>query len=145
MKTEKIIVSFVIVVVCFGSFYTPVHADTWLKGQSAQTKSDILVWKSSHLEDVVAWTNLEKQLGLGQDAEEITLSKALTTVQKYLIRLVWLAAVAMFIYAGFNLFMAKGDDKEYGKAWKALTYAAVGLAIIPLSYVVVKIVLGFNI
>lgn len=89
--------------------------------------------------------NLEKQLGLGQDADQVTLGKALTTVQKYLIRLVWLVAVAMFIYAGFNLFMAKGDDKEYGKAWKALTYAAVGLAIIPLSYVVVKIVLGFNI
>lgn len=142
---EKIIISFIIVVACFGSFYSSVHADTWLKGQSEQTKDDILVWQSSHLEDKVWWVNLEKQLGLGQDADEVSLGKALTTIQKYLIRLVWLVAIAVFIFAGFNLFMAKGDDKEYGKAWKALTYAAIGLAVIPLSYVVVKIVLGFNI
>lgn len=40
---EKIIVSFVIIVAYFGIFYSPVYADTWLKGQSAQTKDDILV------------------------------------------------------------------------------------------------------
>ena len=51
----------------------------------------------------------------------------------------------MFIYLGFRLFTARGNEEEFKKAWIALAYAAVGLAVVPLSYIAVKIVLGFTI
>jgi heme O synthase-like polyprenyltransferase len=65
----------------------------------------------------------------------------LGTIQNYLFTLVVIVAIGMFIYTGFNLFSARGDEKAYSQAWKAFAYTIVGLAIIPLSYVLVKVVL----
>ena len=55
--------------------------------------------------------------------------------------LVGIVAIAMFIYTGFKLFTARGDEKEYSQAWKAFAYTVVGLVVIPLAFVLVKIVL----
>lgn len=55
-----------------------------------------------------------------------------------------ITAVGVFIYLGFRLFTARGNEEDFKKAWTALAYAVVGLAIVPLSYVAVKIVLGFT-
>jgi hypothetical protein len=57
---------------------------------------------------------------------------------------VGIVSIGMFIYTGFRLFMARGDEKEYSQAWKAFAYTVVGLAAIPLSFVLVKIALGFT-
>jgi hypothetical protein len=50
----------------------------------------------------------------------------------------------MLIYTGFKLFSASGDEGEFKKAWIALLYVVIGLAIAPLAYVVVRIVSGVS-
>ena len=42
------------------------------------------------------------------------------------------------------LFTAHGKEEDFKKAWTALIYAVVGLAVMPLAYIVVKIVTGFT-
>ncbi len=64
--------------------------------------------------------------------------------QNYIIGLLALIAVGVFLYTGFRLLMADGKEEEHKKAWLSLIYVGVGLAIVPLAYVAVRIVLGFN-
>ena len=95
--------------------------------------------------DIISTSVDETKVNLGQKAGDITVKGSfLGTIQTYLFGLIWTVAIAMFIYTGFKLFTSAGDEKEYGKAWKAFGFAVVGLTVIPLSYVLVKIVLGFN-
>lgn len=68
----------------------------------------------------------------------------LTTAERYISGLLAIVAVGVFIYLGFKLFTAHGNEEEFKKAWTALSYAVVGLAVVPLSYVVIKVVLGFT-
>ena len=68
----------------------------------------------------------------------------LRTIQMYIIGLLGITSVSVFLFIGYSLFTAQGKEEEFKKAWKALTYAAVGLAVIPLSYIVVKIVTGLT-
>lgn len=68
----------------------------------------------------------------------------LKNIQKYMMGLVGILSVGVFIYIGYSLFTAQGNEEEFKKAWKALIYAAIGLAVMPLAYVAVKIVTGFT-
>lgn len=67
------------------------------------------------------------------------------TVQSYLFGLVGILTVGVCLWIAWTLIDAEGKPDAQKKAWKALTYVAVGLAVIPLSYVVVRIVTGLNI
>ena len=66
------------------------------------------------------------------------------TIQTYMIGLLGIISVSVFIFIGYSLFTAQGKEEDFKNAWKALTYAVVGLAVIPLSYIVVKIFTGFT-
>jgi len=68
----------------------------------------------------------------------------LAKIQEILFTVITVVVIGMLVYAGFRLFSAKGNAEEYKKAWTALIYIAVGLAILPLAYVVVKIISGFQ-
>lgn len=68
----------------------------------------------------------------------------LRNIQVYIIGLLGIVSVSVFLYIGYTLFTADGKEEEFKKAWKALTYAVIGLAVIPLAYIVVKIVTGFT-
>lgn len=57
-----------------------------------------------------------------------------------MIGLLGIITVSVFLYIGYELFTAKGDPETFKKAWIALVYAGVGLAVMPLAYIVVKIV-----
>lgn len=65
-------------------------------------------------------------------------------IQVYIIGLLGIVSVGVFLYIGYMLFTADGKEDEFKKAWKALTYAVIGLAVIPLAYIAVKIVTGFT-
>lgn len=65
-------------------------------------------------------------------------------IQTYMIGLLGIVTVSVFLYVGYTLFTAQGKEEDFKKSWKALTYAVVGLAVMPLSYIVVKIVTGFT-
>lgn len=66
------------------------------------------------------------------------------TIQTYMIGLLGIISVSVFVFIGYSLFTAQGKEEDFKNAWKALTYAVVGLAVIPLSYIVVKIFTGFS-
>ncbi|MDD2487317.1 MAG: hypothetical protein PHS92_03035 [Candidatus Gracilibacteria bacterium] len=84
-------------------------------------------------------------LSLGVNKNNVNFSdNFIKVIEKYIFGLVGVIAVSVFIYIAYMLFTAEGKEDEMKKAVKALTYAIVGLAIIPLSYVVIKIVTGFN-
>lgn len=68
----------------------------------------------------------------------------LRTAEDFMLGLLVLVAVSVFIYIGYTLVTAQGDEKKFKDAWKSLAYAVIGLAIVPLSYVVIKIVTGFS-
>lgn len=68
----------------------------------------------------------------------------LKTIQVYLLAAYAVIAIGSFIFIGFRLFTAKGDEGEFKKAWVALTYTIAGLVIAPLAYVVVRIISGFS-
>lgn len=63
----------------------------------------------------------------------------------YLIGILAIIAVGMFIYTGYRLLMADGQEEEHKKAWVSFLYIAIGLAVVPMSYAAVRIVLGLNI
>ena len=68
----------------------------------------------------------------------------LKNIQAYFMGLIGIVSVSVFLYIGFMLFTAKGNEEEFKKAWKALVYAVIGLAVMPLAYIMVKIVTGFT-
>lgn len=61
-----------------------------------------------------------------------------------MIGLLGIISVTVFIIIGYNLFTAHGKEEDFKNAWKALIYAVVGLAVMPLAYILVKIVTGFT-
>lgn len=52
-------------------------------------------------------------------------------------------AVVICMYGGFLMITAAGDEKKYQKGITVLKYAAIGLAIIALSWIIVSIVFWF--
>jgi len=49
-----------------------------------------------------------------------------------------LIALVVLLYGGFNMVTAAGDEAKYKKGFKILQQAAVGLAIIGLSWIIVS-------
>ena len=54
--------------------------------------------------------------------------------------------LVMLLYGGFSWITAGGNPENLGKAQKTMTFAIIGLAIVILSFVVVKLITNiFNI
>lgn len=73
------------------------------------------------------------------------LGNFLTSAQNVLFAVMAIVTVAVFVFLGFKLVSARGNEEEFKKAWVSLSYAVVGLALIPASYAIIRIVTGFNI
>jgi hypothetical protein len=69
----------------------------------------------------------------------------LSTAQNLMFSVMAIVTVGVFVFLGVKLVMARGNEEEFKKAWVALSYAVVGLALIPAAYAIVRIVTGFNI
>jgi len=70
----------------------------------------------------------------------------LTTVQKtikWILGILATVAVAICLYAWFLMMTSAGDEKKYEKGMTVLKYAAIGLAIIGLSWIIVSAVFWF--
>ena len=52
-------------------------------------------------------------------------------------------AVAVAIYAWFLMITASGDEKKYQKGISVLKYAAIGIAVVGLSWIIVSLVFRF--
>lgn len=84
----------------------------------------------------------------GTDAEATTITVAKTTslganitsLINYFLGFLGLIAVAMLIYGGVLMVTSGGNEEGVGKAKKIITYAAIGIVIIMLSYSIVTFV-----
>lgn len=63
-------------------------------------------------------------------------------VLNYILGFLGLTAVAFIVYAGFLMVTSGGDDEALGKGKKIITYAAIGIVIILLSYGIVNVIVG---
>ena len=78
--------------------------------------------------------------------QTLTWSALLDTIKNAINWLLWiLATIALVIclYGWFKMMTAAGDEKKYGDWLKVLKYAAIGLAIIWLSWMIVSIIFWF--
>ena len=93
---------------------------------------------SVDLHSVMQVTQVEGAGGETTDLQNNIFKK----IQDLLFAISTVVVIGMLIYSGFRLFSAQGDPAEYKKAWTSVIYIAVGLAVLPLAYVLVKIVTG---
>ena len=77
---------------------------------------------------------------------EQTWSQIMTTIKSTIQWILWfLATIAVVIclYGGFLMMTAAGDEKKYQKGLTVLKYAAIGLAVIALSWIIVSAIFWF--
>jgi hypothetical protein len=78
--------------------------------------------------------------------QDLTWSSLLDTIKNAVNWVLWiLATVALVVclYWGFCMVTAAGDEKKYSKWLSVLKYAAIGLAIIGLSWMIVSVIFWF--
>lgn len=108
------------------------------------SKSEIMVEKNNDSLFNI-WPEDNVDLSLWVDASDADIKdNFIKTIQRYILWIVALVAVSVFLYIWFELFTAEWNPDKFKKALKALVYAAVWLAVIPLAYVVVKIATWFS-
>lgn len=131
-------------------WYSQSYADLWSNmGNSIKNqfewkwlKTDMLVWEQDN--NLISGQN-NVNLGLWVDKNNVSFSKNfIQVVERYIFWLLWVVSVSVFIYIAYMLFTAEWKEDQFKKAIKALTYAIVWLAVIPLSFIVIKIVTWFN-
>jgi len=69
-----------------------------------------------------------------------TLGDNITQILNYFLGMLGLVAVAMLIYAGVLMVTAQGNDDQISKAKGIITYAAIGIVVIVLSFTIVQFV-----
>lgn len=105
-------------------------------------QSDLMIWQWTTLFKI--WPNDKVNLDLGVDKEDVSLKHFLSAWQRYILGIVWLVALWMFLYIWFELATAEWKQDQFTKWMKALIYLVVWLAVIPLSYVIVKVATWFS-
>lgn len=65
----------------------------------------------------------------------------LAFIEAFLLKVVLpIVIIGSFLYVAYKLFLAEGNEEENKKAWKAVTYATVGVISIMVAYAVIAIV-----
>jgi hypothetical protein len=102
------------------------------------------VWASDDLrESLLLDSSVSAASG---DVRDVTLRENFLSVGlDYIVSILAVLAVGMFVFTGYRLLMADGKEEEHKQAWISFLYIGIGLAVVPMSYAVVKIVLGLNI
>ena len=99
------------------------------------------------LENSSATTDWEKPGGTDMiTGKAQTESKLLDTVKStinWILGLLATIALVICLYAGFLMVTSAGDEKKYQKGFTILKYAAIGLVIIGLSWLIVSVIFWF--
>jgi hypothetical protein len=77
---------------------------------------------------------------LGTESAGPNLISVIKTFLNWVLGLLSLIALVVLLYGGFNMVTAAGDEAKYKKGFKILQQAAVGLAIIGLSWIIVSFI-----
>jgi len=78
--------------------------------------------------------------------QKLTWSALITTIKNavnWLLGILATIALVICLYGWFLMVTSAGDEKKYGEWLKVLKYAAIGLAIIWLSWMIVSVVFRF--
>lgn len=132
-----LLLAFTVIVLCNHAFaYDP---------DTALGKWDITVknWDS----ESVFWSIWDRwsDLNLGQNEDSVSIrDNFMKTTEKYIIWMLWIIVVTVFLYIWFELATAEWKEDQFKKALKALVYAIVWLAVIPLAYILIKITTWFS-
>jgi len=80
------------------------------------------------------------------DQQQLTWSAFLDTIKNavnWILGILATIALIICLYGGFLMVTAAGDEKKYQKWLSVLKYAAIGLAIIGLSWMIVSVIFWF--
>lgn len=97
-------------------------------------------------QDAVNWANPKDDTNLINGNQTLTWSKFLDTVKNAINWILWILAtiaLVMCLYGWFLMVVSGGDEKKYKKWLDILKYAAIGLAIIGLSWMIISVVFWF--
>ncbi|MGE4443685.1 MAG: hypothetical protein AB7E37_01670 [Candidatus Altimarinota bacterium] len=82
---------------------------------------------------------------VGVDAEGTgVLNQIFIYVKNFMFAVLGLIAIGVFLYFGFKLISARGNEEEFKKALMGFVYAIIGLAIIPLAWGVVRLIVSLD-
>jgi hypothetical protein len=97
--------------------------------------------------DATAWANPDADANMvGDWSQKLTQSAFLDTVKNAINWILWiLATIALVIclYGWFKMITAGGDEKKYWDGLKVLKQAAIWLAIVGLSWMIVSVIFWF--
>ena len=92
------------------------------------------------------WAQPQSDTNLLNNSQKLKGAALLDTIKNAINWIMWiLATVALVIclYGGFKMITAGGDEKKYGDWLKVLKQAAIWLAIVWLSWMIVSIIFWF--
>lgn len=76
-----------------------------------------------------------------KNASGWTFYDVLAFIEWFLLKVVLpIVIVGAFLYVSYKLFLAEGNEEENKKAWKAVTYASIGVISIMIAYALIAIV-----
>ncbi len=113
----------ILIFVTISSFWWVFAAD--LRNDLVETVQELI--PSVDTEDEIDYVDLAKE------------------AQFWLFAFVGVIAVAYIIYLGAKLIWAPGNAEEFSAAMKSLLYIIIGLALMPLAYAIVKIIVNVRI
>ena len=96
--------------------------------------------------DYGKWANPAADENLVWAGQKLTGSAILDTIKNainWILGILATIALVICLYGWFKMVTAAGDEKKYGEWLKVLKYAAIGLAIIGLSWMIVSVVFWF--
>lgn len=117
-KFTKILPYVVVIVLGVGFFYGMAHGQSVWFGDASSTAGYGIAGSGA-------------QTGGG-------IMTVIKTFINWVLGLLSLIALVVLLYGGFNMVTAAGDETKYKKGFKILQQAAVGLAIIGLSWIIVS-------
>lgn len=151
-KIRKVIIIFVLVVQSF--LISTTHAwildNLWwsVKNSFVNSEQDIhgrmLVWDQ---QSSLFWGNWDwwASIKLWASTSWVSIKdNFIKNIIRYLLWIVAIVSITVFIYLWYELFSAEWKQEVLKKSFKALVYAAVWLAVIPLAFILVKITTWFS-
>jgi hypothetical protein len=123
-KFKKIMLIWLPIILGLGFFVLTVHAQNTV---GFGTTPDALKWIG------VSWASQGTTNGGG-------LLDVVKNFVNWVLGLLSLIALIVLLYGGFNMVTAAGDDAKYKKGFKILQQAAIGLAVVGLSWIIVSFI-----
>lgn len=73
-----------------------------------------------------------------------TLNQIFIYIKDFLFAILWLIAIGVFLYFWFKLISSRGNEEDFKKALMWFVYAVIGLAIIPLAWGAVRLIVSLD-